>query len=219
MDTKFSKIWSFLTNLKENNNRDWFQENKSAYEEAHQLAKDFFNEVYQKIEQIDAVEPLKVYRIYRDVRFSKDKTPYKTHFSCFIGRQKPNERGGFYIHLEPELSFIGGGFWGPEPKDLLRIRQEFLWDDEIVDILNHKDLKGFFGDLIGEELKTAPKGFDKNHERIDLIRKKQFLFTKKFSNAEVENSQWINEIQKGYELLLPFYHYMTSVLTTNSNGE
>lgn len=213
------KTFSFLKDIRTNNNREWFAENKPVYESAHQEAKLFFESVYEALEKLDTLEPLKVYRIYRDVRFSKDKVPYKNHFAGSFQRQKPLERGGFYIHIEPGNSFIGGGFWGPEPQDLLRIRQEFSWDDEIVEILANPALQSFYGEMEGEELKTAPKGFDKTHERIHLIRKKQFLFTKSFTDKEVQSPQFIKEVVKGYEVLLPFYHFMSSVLTTNGNGE
>lgn len=213
------KTFSFLKEIKKNNNREWFADNKPTYDLAHKEAKFWFENIYQSLQETDVLEDLKVYRIYRDVRFSKDKQPYKNHFAGSIQRQKPSERGGFYIHLEPGNSFIGGGFWGPEPQDLLRIRQEILWDDEILNVLSDQKLIDFFGEIEGEELKTAPKGFDKTHERIHLIRKKQFLFTKSFTDKEVQSPQFINEVVKGYQTLIPFYKFMTSVLTTNGNGE
>lgn len=212
-------VFSFLEVLKKNNNREWFTENKVMYEQAHAEAKILFEKVYTKLEEVDSLEPLKVYRIYRDVRFSKDKLPYKNHLAASVQRQKPTDRGGFYIHLEPGNSFIGGGFWGPEPQDLLRIRQEFLWDDEIISILSDQKLKDFYGEIQGDELKTAPKGFDKIHERIHLIRKKQFIFTKHFTDAEVQSKDFDDKILEGFLILQPFYQFMTAVLTTNGNGE
>nr|WP_317631568.1 DUF2461 domain-containing protein [uncultured Flavobacterium sp.] len=212
-------VFSFLEVLKKNNNREWFTENKVMYEQAHAEAKILFEKVYTKLEEVDSLEPLKVYRIYRDVRFSKDKLPYKNHLAASVQRQKPTDRGGFYIHLEPGNSFIGGGFWGPEPQDLLRIRQEFLWDDEIINILSDQKLKDFYGEIQGDELKTAPKGFDKIHERIHLIRKKQFIFTKHFTDAEVQSKDFDDKILEGFLILQPFYQFMTAVLTTNGNGE
>lgn len=212
-------VFSFLNEIKSNNNRDWFAEHKTEYEQALKEAKELFEKIYSNIKNEDAIEDLKIYRIYRDVRFSKDKLPYKTHLAASVQRKRPDNRGGFYIHLEPGNSFVGGGFWGPEPQDLLRIRQEISWDDEIVNILEEPKLQDYFGSLEGEELKTAPKGFDKNHERIHLIRKKQFLFSKKFTDEEVKSPHFEKEVLKAYQLLIPFYQFMTSVLTTNGNGE
>src|SRR5690606_31300397 len=124
-------VFSFLNEIKSNNNRDWFAEHKTEYEQALKEAKELFEKIYSNIKNEDAIEDLKIYRIYRDVRFSKDKLPYKTHLAASVQRKRPDNRGGFYIHLEPGNSFVGGGFWGPEPQDLLRIRQEISWDDEI----------------------------------------------------------------------------------------
>ena len=164
----------FLTQLKENNDRDWFAANKKAFETEQKLAKSFFTSVGEQLGKIDSIERVQIFRIYRDVRFSKDKAPYKNHFSVGFTRTKPMLRGGYYLHIEPGGSFVGGGFWEPNAADLNRIRKEFEMDDEeIRTIIADETFKKFFGELKGEELKTAPKGFDKTHPAIDLIRKKQ----------------------------------------------
>lgn len=209
----------FLHELAQNNNREWFTENKSTFEIAKEEASQIFDEIYNVLSEEEVFQPLKKYRIYRDVRFSLDKTPYKTHFSAFVGRKKPKERGGFYIHFENGNCFIAGGFWGPERDDLLRIRKAIDNSDELNVILSDKRLLKEFGSLIGEELKTAPKGFPKDHERIELLRKKQFLFIKKFKDKEIFNPDFPNKVAQAYQILLPFYKYMTEVLTTNDNGE
>lgn len=168
------QVLDFLKNLAKNNNREWFGENKATFEKAKNDALFDFNLIHEELRQTDFLEPIKMYRIYRDIRFSGDKTPYKTHFSMYIGRQKPDYRGGYYLHIEPGNSFIGIGFFNPEKEDLLRIRKEIELDNELEDILNTKDIKTTFGSLTGDEVKTAPKGFDKNHERIHLIKKSNF---------------------------------------------
>ena len=112
----------FLTKLKENNYRDWFAANKKAFETEQKLAKTFFTSVGEQLEKIDSIERIQIFRIYRDVRFSKDKAPYKNHFSVGFTRTKPMLRGGYYLHIEPGGSFVGGGFWEPNPVDLNRIR-------------------------------------------------------------------------------------------------
>lgn len=214
-----SSIFSFLHELKHNNNRTWFLEHKLKFEKAKKELEAIAQNIHHNIEAIDQVGPYKVYRIYKDVRFSKDKLPYKDHFGISIGRLQPYHRGGFYIHIEPNNCYIAGGFWNPEPKDLLRIRQAFQYEAEISKILDAPDLVNNFGTMQGEAVKTTPKGFDKNLERIDLIRKKQFILVRKFTDEEFLAPNFDKKVTAAYQLLLPFYHYMTEVLITDTNGE
>ena len=115
-------MFQFLTDLAKNNNKEWFDAHKNAYESAKLQATTFFKHIYAEIAAHDTVAPLKIYRIYRDLRFSKDKTPYKTHFGCYIQRKQPHYRGGYYVHISPQETFIGGGFFDPNKDDLLRMR-------------------------------------------------------------------------------------------------
>lgn len=213
------QVLDFLKNLAKNNNREWFGENKATFEKAKNDALLDFNLIHEELRQTDFLEPMKMYRIYRDIRFSGDKTPYKTHFSMYIGRQKPDYRGGYYLHIEPGNSFIGIGFFNPEKEDLLRIRKEIELDNELEDILNTKDIKTTFGSLTGDEVKTAPKGFDKNHERIHLIKKKQFLLIHKLKDEEVLSQDFSKKAVAVFKKSRSFVDYMTDVLLTNLNGE
>jgi len=213
------QVLDFLKNLAKNNNREWFGENKATFEKAKNDALLDFNLIHEELRQTDFLEPMKMYRIYRDIRFSGDKTPYKTHFSMYIGRQKPDYRGGYYLHIEPGNSFIGIGFFNPEKEDLLRIRKEIELDNELEGILNTKDIKTTFGSLTGDEVKTAPKGFDKNHERIHLIKKKQFLLIHKLKDEEVLSQDFSKKAVVVFKKSRPFVDYMTDVLLTNLNGE
>src|SRR5690606_4555604 len=145
------QVLDFIKKLEKNNNREWFVENKKSFEEAKEIAAGLFNAVYNELKPADHLEPLKIYRIYRDVRFSADKTPYKTHFSMYMGRLQPDYRGGYYLHIEPGKSFLGVGFFDPNKEDLLRIRKEIELDDELETILNSKDIKDTFGNLEGDE--------------------------------------------------------------------
>ena len=169
----------------------------------------------------DKIEKIKIFRIYRDVRFSKNKLPYKTHFGGSFARHKPELRGGYYLHIQPNNeSFIATGFWDPNKEDLLRIRKEFEMDDsEIRAILNNKTFKATWGGFVGDELKTAPRDFDKQHPAIDLIKRKQFIFTKKYSDKEVLSEDFLNEVNTSYKIIRPYFDYMSDVLTTNLNGE
>ena len=213
------QVLEFLKRLAKNNNREWFTENKKLFEEVKSMAFSEFSEIYNQLSQTDVLEQMKMYRIYRDVRFSTDKTPYKTHLALYAGRQKPDYRGGYYLHIEPGNSFLGVGFFDPNKEDLLRIRKEIEMDSELEEILNSKEIKNTFGNLIGEEVKTAPKGFDKNHERIHLIKKKQFLLTHKFTDQEVLSSDFPQKVADVFKKSRPFVDYMTDVLLTNLNGE
>ncbi len=212
--------FEFLELLSKNNNRDWFTENKKRFETENNLAKAFFTEVFTDLEKIDSLEKMQVFRIYRDVRFSKNKLPYKIHFSAGFSRTKPMLRGGMYLHIENEASFVGGGFWEPNNEDLLRFRKELELDaSDLRKIIADATFKKMFGTLEGEELKTAPKNFDKTHPDIDLIRKKQFLLTRKFTNKEVLLPNFKDEIIATFAAMRPFFNYMSDVLTTDLNGE
>lgn len=213
------EIFDFLSDVEKNNNRVWFAENKQRYDDCKENILIDFKNIYNQLAEFDALEAIKVYRIYRDVRFSKDKLPYKTNFSMYAGRLKPQNRGGYYLQIEPGKSFVGGGFWGPNAEDLLRIREEIAIDDELEQIINDSEFKTYYGEMQGESLKTAPKGFDKNHDRIELLRMKQFLFTKSFTDEEVLASDFDKKVIEAFKKLRPFFEYMTDVLTTNSNGE
>jgi len=210
----------FLEKLQENNNREWFAENKKKFDAEQKKIKTFFNEIGTSLGKIDSIERIQIFRIYRDVRFSKNKLPYKNHFSVGFSRTKPMLRGGYYLHIEPGASFVGGGFWEPNKEDLFRIRKEIELDaSELRQIINQSTFKKYFGTLEGEELKTAPRDFDKMHPDIYLIRKKQFLVTRSFLDKEVLSTEFKDEVVETCKAMRPFFDYMSDVLSTNLNGE
>ena len=211
----------FLATLKENNNREWFNEHKTEFKTEQTLAKDFYNAIRDNLNKHDAIDKFKLFRIYRDVRFSKDKTPYQPHFAGSFSRSGKELRGGYYLRIRPGESFLAGGFWAPNKEDLFRIRKEFEFDDtEIRGILAEKKFNSFFGgELVGEELKTAPRGFDKQHPSLDLIRKKGFIAVRKFTDKEVLSPNFLDVVEDGFLALRPFFDYLSYVLTTNLNGE
>lgn len=213
-------ILTFLDKLEKNNNREWFAENKSEFKRIESQAKSFYNSILETLNKHDEIDKLKVFRIYRDVRFSKNKLPYKNNFGGSFHRSKPRLRGGYYLQLQPgNKSFIATGFWAPEKEDLLRIRKEFEMDDqEIRSIINNKVFKSIWGDFVGDELKTAPKGFDKAHAAIDLIRKKQFIFVKNYTDREVLAKDFLNDVNTSFKAIRPYFDYMSDVLTTDLNG-
>lgn len=212
-------IFTFYKDLDKNNNREWFESHKPRFKALESEVKDFNEIVKYGLEETDDIEKVKMFRIYRDVRFSKNKTPYKTHFGVSFHRKKPNLRGGYYMHLAPQNSFIASGFWNPNPMDLSRIRKDLEMDaQELRDIITDLKFKKAWGELQGDEVKTSPKGFNIDHPNIDLIRHKQFLFTKRFDDKSVLSSDFQKEVIKSFTTIRPFFDYMTSVLTTDLNG-
>jgi len=211
---------TFLKQLKENNNREWFNENKPVFQEIENQMKDFYAEVEIFLNKKDQIERHKAYRIYRDLRFTKDKTPYKKHFAAIFIRKKPELRGSYYIHIQPgNKSEIGGGFWKPEREDLLRVRKEWEIDsEEIRAIIDEENFKSFWGNMRGESLKTAPMGFDKDHPNIDLINYKQWYFSHSLSDEEVISEDFAQQAADYFFKLRPFFDYMSMVLTTDLNG-
>ncbi len=218
------KSIKFLEDLTKNNNRDWFQENKKRYEEAHQNLIEFSDKLLKRLNTVDNIETptgkKALYRIYRDVRFSKDKSPYKTWFAGGFKRATHQLRGGYYFHIEPTSVFAAGGFWGPNKEDLLLIRKQIQADPApLRAILESSSFIKHFGSLGGEQLKTAPKGFEKDDPAIDLLRYKQFLVSKEISPEILNSEKLIDEIEKSFLAMRPFFDYMSEILTTNLNGE
>jgi len=212
---------SYLKKLKNNNNRDWFAEHKPTFIEAQNNAKQLYAEIRNNLEEHDEIEKFKLFRIYRDVRFSKDKTPYKHHFAGSFSRLGKQLRGGYYLRIRPGESFLAGGFWEPNKEDLLRIRKEIEVDaTEFREILEDKNFQHYFGNSFkGDELKTAPRGFDKEHPDVDLLRKKGFIAVRNFTDEEVLSSSFSSEVDNSYKALRPFFNLFSDILTTNLNGE
>ncbi|MDV7187517.1 DUF2461 domain-containing protein [Lutibacter sp. TH_r2] len=215
-----ASIISFLKQLKKNNNREWFADHKEKFQEEQKKLKSFYELLQLEMEKHDAIEKLKIFRIYRDVRFSKDKTPYKVHMSGHFVREGKERRGGYYLHIQPGESFLAGGFWAPEKEDLFRIRKEFEMDTvEIREIISEENFQKYFGKIEGDSLKTAPRGFDKTHPDLDLIRMKQFIVTRKFTDKQITSANFLAEVNNSFKAMRPFFNYMSDVLTTNLNGE
>ncbi|MEM7108986.1 MAG: DUF2461 domain-containing protein [Bacteroidota bacterium] len=214
----------FLSILKENNNREWFNEHKGIYLEAHGNLIEFADELLSLLHLHDQIETptgkKSLFRIYRDVRFSKDKTPYQTHFSGGFRRATRHLRGGYYFRIQPGgNSLIAGGFWGPTTEDMKHIRLQIQADDQpLRHILQDQSFQQYFGGLEGEQLKTAPKGFPKDDPAIDLLRYKQLILTHSFSDEEVKDKNFALAVDKGFRNMRPFLDYMSDILTTDLNG-
>jgi uncharacterized protein (TIGR02453 family) len=212
----------FLKRLKKNNNREWFAKHKDVYQSELENVTAFAEALRHEMQKHDQIENEKkiLFRIYRDIRFSNDKTPYKTHFSGVFKRATKARRGSYYFHIEPGNSLAAGGFWGPEPADLKRIRDEFAFDaSPFRKILKSKNFIKYFGKLEGEQVKTTPKGYDPNDPAIDLIRFKQFELIRRFTDKEVLKPDFVKTLNDTFKQMRPFLDYMSEVLTTDINGE
>ncbi len=213
-------VFVFLKKLEENNNREWFAENKKEFKNIETQVKSFYAHIMEDLKLHDDIEKMKMFRIYRDVRFSKDKSPYKLHFGGSFSRASARLRGGYYLHLKPGDSFLATGFWEPNKEDLFRIRKELELDaNEFREVINEKSFKKIWGEVQGDEVKVAPKGFDKLHPNIDLIKKKQYIFVRKFTDKDVFSTDFSKKIDESFKAIRPYFDLMSSILTTNLNGE
>ena len=217
------QTFQFLTNLQKNNNREWFKQNKEAYEASKAEVLEFADELIFLMNKGDKIVnesgKKSIYRMHRDVRFSKDKSPYKSYWGGHLKRQGADRRGGYHFQVAPGDSSIMGGFFGPDSPDLLLIRQQIDGDAEpLRKVLENEAFKAYFGELLGDQVKTAPKGFKKDNENIDLLRYKQFLVKHSFSNAEVMSRDFVHQLADGLQRMLPFFDVMSNYLTSDLNG-
>lgn len=216
-------VLEFLALVRKNNNRDWFNAHKDRYVTEHERVIAFADALLAEMNKHDHIETptgkKSLHRIYRDTRFSKEKTPYKTSWSGSFRRATKKLRGGYYFHIEPGNSFVVGGFHGPNPQDMKRIRDEIDYDAApLRKILKSKSFVHTFGILKGEQLKSAPQGFTSAHKDIDLLRYKQFLLIRSFSDKEVLSPGFAKEVSATFRKMRPFFDYMSEVLTTDMNG-
>ena len=217
---------AFLSELKDNNDRDWFTENKSRYVEQHENTIDFADEVLELLNKHDDISNVSgkksLMRIYRDVRFSKDKSPYKTNWAGYFKRATDQLRGGYYFHIEGDHAFVGGGFWKPESADMKLIRDAIITDEsEFRKIISAKKFKEFFGEtgIHGEKLKNVPRGYDKESSAGDLLKFKQFLIRRDFTKKEVLSPDFVKQVNETFKALRPFFDWMSYALTHDGNGE
>lgn len=213
----------FLTDLKKHNDRDWFTAHKDRYEAAMADMRAFADALIARMGQHDKISTADgreaIYRIYNDLRFHKDKPPYKEHLAGSLVRLKPALRGGYYFHIRPEASFIACGFWGPVPEDLKRIRMDILYDHpRWRKLLGAKRLREHWGELQGEQLKTAPQGFPKDHPAVALLRFKQFIFNHAFTDKEVLAPDFADRVDAHYRAIRPWLDHLSEVLTTDEDG-
>ncbi|MCV2484118.1 DUF2461 domain-containing protein [Flavobacterium sp. SH_e] len=214
----------FLDDLRKNNNREWFQENKKRYEvfkkDYHQLVNDFLDAMKPLDSSLELLEVKNcTFRINRDIRFSKDKSPYKAHLGIWMsGGTKGLNRAGYYVHIEKGASFIAGGFYSPEAEDLKKVRKEiaFFYDD-LQEILNDKNFKKEFGSLDVNEnnsLKSMPRGYEKDHPAIEFLKLKSFTATQVYNVSEVMEKDFVKKMSQKLIALKPLNEFINRALDT-----
>ncbi|WP_292009646.1 DUF2461 domain-containing protein [Chryseobacterium sp.] len=218
MSTTISqKTFDFLKKLNKNNNREWFNTNKELYTQAQGNIISFLEDLIQEMGEFDS-DLLKIdakkslFRIYRDTRFSKDKSPYKTNFGSSLGMGKGNQKGGYYLHLEPKKSFIAGGIYMPEPSTLKEIRKEIsLYGDEFLKVINHKDFKKYFPELDQEsKLVKIPQGFEKDDPMGEYLKLKNFIVVHYLNDEEVMDAQAAHKMSAIYKVMKPLNDFLNT---------
>lgn len=210
----------FLAELKDNNQRDWFNDNRKRYEASKQDVARLVNEVITTIAHFDddlqGLEAKQsMFRIFKDVRFSKDKLPYKTNMGAWMakgGRKSPN--AGYYLHLEPgDKSFLAGGSYMPPSPILKSIREAIDYEPETLRaIIAHKDFQKHFKELDGAKLKTAPKGYPKDHPHIDLLRFKSLTVINHLTDAQVTSKSFLNEAAVIFQAMHPLIQFLNKAI-------
>lgn len=213
----------FLRDLAAHNDRTWFEAHRTRYQRAHANMQAFAEALIDRLRQHDRIATTSgresLMRIHTDQRFHKDRPPYQTRFGGRIARVKPALRGGYFFRIEPGSSHLTCGFMGPVPDDLARIRTDILHDHPMWKrLLQAKAVRTHFGALQGEHLRTAPRGFPKDHPGIDLLRLKQFLLRHPLSDEAVLAPDLLDHADAVYRSVRPFFDHMSEVLTTDADG-
>ena len=210
-----SSTLQFLRKLEKNNNREWFNENKTLYHEAQHDVISFVEKLMEEMadfdEEIGKLEAKKsVFRIYRDTRFSKDKTPYKTNFGAGLGMGKGNKISGYYLHIEPGKSFLAGGVYKPEPSVLKTIRQEIsAFGDEFKAILEQDEFRNYFRGLsVEDKLKKLPQSFEKDDKMAEYLKLKHFIVTHPISDEQLLSENAVKEFTKIFKAMKPLNDFL-----------
>lgn len=220
------KILDFLAALKANNNREWFETHRDTYQEVRTELVAFTSEMLTNIAKFDPLtgqnDPRKcIFRINRDLRFSSDKSPYKTHMSVFMapeGRKSGN--AGYYLHLEPENSFIAAGVYGPPAEVLKAIRQEIYFDAEnFISIVQQPAFKKTFGPLLNEKLKRPPRGFPADFAHIEWLKYKHYVVDSPLADQKTKDADLLNYIITIFETAAPFVRYLNAAIAQPENQD
>ncbi len=212
-------VLNFLKTLSENNNQEWFHNNKSAYDEAKKEFETFVNKLIPAVAEFDkGIQNISVkdctYRIYRDIRFSKDKTPYKINMGAYIVKNgKKSNRAGYYFHIEPGGSLLAGGIYLPPPDVLKAVRSEIYYNAEkFKKIIYDKEFVKLFGELDPDKLVNAPKDFPKDFPDIDLLKYKNYTFIHKLTDKQILSENLFEETIRMFKAMYPFNSFINNAL-------
>jgi uncharacterized protein (TIGR02453 family) len=218
-------IFSFLSELARNNNREWFNDNKARYQEALEGFRELAGTVLDGIRQFDySLEGIEakdaIFRIYKDIRFSKDKTPYKTHFGCWMAKGgRKSTDAGYYLHLEPGSSFMAAGVHSPAKEQLNLIRQEILFNPKgFLDIINDPRVKeGYERAGRDDMLKKGPAGFPPDFKYLEELKYKHYIFSKSYSDAAVTAPGFAGGLVRDFKGLFPLVQYLNHAMSFTGN--
>ncbi len=218
MDFQF--ILKFLRSLARNNNREWFEKNKGTYLQAKEYFEIFVGSYLKELivfnPELAGLNPKKLpFRIYRDVRFSKDKSPYKINMGAgFSPNGKLVQEPGYYLHIEPNGCFLAGGIYMPDPENLSKVRQEIDYNgDALEKIMSDKKFKKWFngfGDF--DKLKTVPKGFSKDHPRLEWLKNKSYIVSHPFTDAEVMDKKFLKQAMEASRAMKPLVNFLKDAI-------
>ena len=208
----------FLKALKRNNNRDWFESHRPQYQLARSQFEAYVTALIQDLAPVEGLGGLSakdcIFRLNRDLRFSKDKSPYKTHMSAYIapGGRK-SRRLGYYVHVSPgNQSMIAGGMHEPEPQQIARWRQAMDRDPGPFNrIIHEKTFRRYFGEISGEKLKTAPRGYPRDHPALELLRLRQVTAMRPLADKDLSGRSLVQETLRTFRAMKPFLRYLESL--------
>lgn len=216
------EILDFLKDLEANNSREWFDQNRERYEATRKqflvIAEQLIHNIRQFDDEIPELNPRDcVFRIFRDVRFSKDKLPFKSNYGCFIARGgKKSGFAGYYLHIQPGECFLSGGIYMPLPEYLQAIRQEIYYHPKnYIDIIENKDFKSTYTLEYSDKLKTAPKGYPKDWEYVDLIRNRNYAFGHRIEENDLCASDFMGKAIELFKIIYPLNRYLNKAVDEN----
>jgi uncharacterized protein (TIGR02453 family) len=218
-------VLEFINELTENNNRDWFNTNKARYQESLEVFREFAGDLIAGISTFDpSIANLEardsIFRIYKDVRFSKDKLPYKTHFGCWLAKGgRKSTDAGYYFHLEPGKSFMAAGVWMPPKEQLKLIRQEIMFHPHpYLELINTTAIKKNY-ERGGKEdmLKKGPAGFPKDFEYMEEIKYKHYIWSRSYNDSTIQDSGFASSVVKDYKGLYPMVDYLNQAMSFTGN--
>jgi len=216
---EIQSLLQFLTNLQENNHKDWFDLNRKEYDQLRanwiQLAANIIKQTSDFDDDVTELDPKKcIFRINRDVRFSKNKAPYKNNFGISLSKGGKNaDFCGYYIHLQPGESFIAGGSYQPMPDKLAAIRQEIDYNlEEFKNIITHKEFIKHFGTLTGDKLQRPPKGYDAENHAIEYIKHKGFLAFLKIDDKNLTEKELLKHCLSAFKAMKPLNDFLNRAI-------